>query len=388
MVKDQEPKHAAAFTCVYCENPFQDAVVLTCGHSMCSDCVVILRQDIAPAVRGDGRIVGPIFCPMCGERIVGLVPNETVRRFMSECVRIQCCCEQWVDGSEFQKHTSACSQAVFLCNGRHATDDSVRCNQTMNYNVQTRQQHRQVCSLRPMQCSYCNEHLNHNDFEEHLQSVCPEWTVQCSQCEEKVSRSLMESHLDQDCPKTLVLCKMCDARVERRMIRKHESTPTAVHFRWCLDSLEQVKLDLARPTSTHHSGHGYGNGRSRARSNSAATTISPTSSDGDRTNYSSSEADSPQTVVATASSRSRSLQHINSEEFMDHIMPMITTDEAATNIAATTINLDLPESLMYILMDVASSSRQQQNAPGTGSNSEARTWLHELIQTVFNNAAP
>ena len=103
--------------------------------------------------------------------------------------------------------------------------------------------HERYCALNIRKCSFCQELILREEYDEHVKSKHTE--INCEKCGKKIKGEDREKHL-KTCSKQLVECKYCQLNVEKSEIREHEYIcgGKTLTCDYCGENVPKMEYDL------------------------------------------------------------------------------------------------------------------------------------------------
>ncbi|KAF9882934.1 hypothetical protein FE257_004869 [Aspergillus nanangensis] len=203
--------------CPICHCPFIRPVRLQCDHVFCQKC---LNSAITSCAGGRDEFT----CPSCRSPTRDLylhVPRLLIN--MCDDIRVKCPfsaegCTEIIPRGHVQSHVEK------YCGYRLVHCPSLVCDKKTrkkDLNADKR------CMHELHQCSRCEEEVMEQDYEEHVQELCPSLKTTCPDCHTTVFRKALREHIE-TCPEAIHCCAAskygCPVKVKRAELSTHEKS--------------------------------------------------------------------------------------------------------------------------------------------------------------------
>ncbi|RAQ51794.1 TRAF-like signal transducer [Aspergillus flavus] len=201
--------------CAICHCPYIRPVRLQCDHVFCQKCL-----NTAITTFATGR--DEFKCPTCRAPARGVYLN--VPRFlvnMCDDIRVKCPfevegCKEVVPRGHIQSHVDKyCGYRLLDCPNVFCTK------KTRKKDLSAEGK----CMHELHKCSRCDEEVMEQDYQEHVQELCPSLKTTCPDCETTVFRKALREHIDA-CPEAIHSCAAskygCPIKVKRAELVVHE----------------------------------------------------------------------------------------------------------------------------------------------------------------------
>lgn len=194
--------------CGICLTVAKHAVVTSCGHMFCNDCLQEHRRS-----RKD--------CPHCRAVTSDVAPAYQQRmRIRGLPVKCQFQCGHVEALHRMHKHEEDCDNRPVDCLQCHVM-----------FHKRDLQRHQDNCPRRLVPCPTCPLKIKLDDVEHPL--VCPGAVVPCPHgCDQQLYRGDMQKHEDV-CKRIIVTCPVpaCHFQVSRERMEDHEAQAVLQHIR-------------------------------------------------------------------------------------------------------------------------------------------------------------
>jgi hypothetical protein len=193
-----------------------------CGHLICHTCVAHITKN----------------CPLCRGQVNEYKKNNFIRR-RNENLKVKCL--HYIDGctetfslKDADSHLKKCKYMITKCD--FGCDEYIyRMNMDKHY---------EDCTHRLIDCPNCREYIKFNNFQEHLDHICPERKVYCpNDCGMVIQHKMIDQHRANDCARTLINCKyheICNIRLERQQMQEHENDSN-LHIKIALGIIQDLR---------------------------------------------------------------------------------------------------------------------------------------------------
>nr|QNL15300.1 TNF receptor-associated factor 3-like protein [Littorina littorea] len=226
------------FMCLVHKGVLRDTRQTSCGHRLCARCVEVWLNGKAtrrcPAGESDCDDVTPS----------NVFPDRSIQREMKDvpvfCKNKKEGCKQKLKLKDLASHFAACEFESVPCDfaSRGCNEEVLRCKLT---------EHKGRCPYRPVRCSMCRMEINHNQFQNHEDDICPEKTTGCPfGCGNKtLKRKEVDNHKS-SCPVQPVDCNFkpmgCTYMAKREDVEKHKKEDLSKHLELVTEHVAGLEL--------------------------------------------------------------------------------------------------------------------------------------------------
>ncbi|XP_056021759.1 TNF receptor-associated factor 3-like isoform X2 [Ostrea edulis] len=215
------------YRCVVCNGIVREAVQTPCGHRACEQCIFQLLHGNPKKVK----------CPAGEETCSFLVLSEIhrdsgarreVRLLLVFCTFKTEGCEKILPWKDLQDHEIMCTYRLVECRFSSEGCKVV----VIKRDVEI---HQKQCPFRLESCKFCQQEIQNQLVQEHLEKTCPQYVIQCTyNCgTNPAPRVQMEQH-SKECPRRPLKCKYhsigCEFTGSEEEMEMHTRSETDSHI--------------------------------------------------------------------------------------------------------------------------------------------------------------
>jgi len=215
--------HIEDFMCGICAQVLRDPMQTKCGHSYCKVCI---DMHLASSLHSSKT------CPECRTSISDKLIYQDVKleRTIGKLTVAHEECkwsgEFGFKGQTLMDHLGQCNVSAVPCPFRQCGLQISKSNLAA---------HKAECTLRPIQCEFCDQWMHFHDVEGHYYQVCQQFPLTCPNICSLTTfpRHQLEQHL-KECPSAIVNCPNlpggCVMQLKRRELQNHLAVCTLGNF--------------------------------------------------------------------------------------------------------------------------------------------------------------